>query len=449
MSARAARRLTSWRLRFYRLLTRLSGPLVHLLIQSRLRQGKEDRDRLGERFGRAGRPRPPGPLVWIHGASVGESLSALPIIDRIQARFPGTCVLVTTGTLTSATLLSRLLPAGAFHQFIPVDLPSAVTRFLDHWQPDVGLIMESELWPNLIVDAAERKVPMALLNARISEQSFARWLKARRIAKTLLSAFDVCLAQDTAIVGRLESLGARNVSNIGNLKFAAPPLSADEDALETMRDAIGKRKIWLAAQTHEGEESIIGHVHAALKETESSILTILVPRHPARAEEIADLLRDMGHRVALRSKMEPITSRTDVYIADTLGELGLFYRLADIVFVGGSLVPEGGHNPLEPARLNCAIIHGPYTENNFTIFRELAAAGAAISVVGKDQLAREVSRLFADPGQVELMADAAYRICSRADGVIARAMAELEPLIAAAVEPGDVQPGKTALRAHA
>jgi 3-deoxy-D-manno-octulosonic-acid transferase len=403
------------------------------MLLARARRGKEDPSRLGERLGRASLPRPQGPLVWIHGASVGESLSALPIIDRLQARSPGLAILVTSGTKTSAQILTRRLPPGSFHQFLPIDQPAAVKRFLDHWRPHAGLIMESELWPNLLLMASARNIPLALLNARMSERSFNRWLRARRMARALLSTFDICLAQDTSIAGRLESLGARSIAVIGNLKYAAPPLPADDRALDALRSAIGGRPIWLAASTHEGEEAIIGHVHAALKEATPPILTILVPRHPHRGAEIAGVLTDMGHRVVLRSQGSEITAATDIYIADTIGELGVFYRLTDIVFMGGSLVPHGGQNPLEPARLNCAILYGPHTENFFTIYRELTAAGAATAVIGRDQLAREIAMLIASRGEIERMSEAAFRICAKADGVIARAMVELDPLLKAAL----------------
>ncbi len=398
-------------------------------------RGKEDPERLKERLGHPGLKRPDGKLVWIHGASVGESLSSLPIIERLRARNPDLSVLVTSGTTTSAQILARRLPPGAFHQYSPIDQPGAVRRFLDYWRPDVGLVMESELWPNLLSNAAERQIPLALLNARMSERSFHRWLRAKSFARALLSAFDVCLAQDSSIAGRLESLGAHGVTVIGNLKFAAPPLPADDRALDELRDQIGARPIWLAASTHPGEEAIAGHVHAALKEHHPGVLTIIVPRHPERGAEVAAILFDMGNKAARRATSEPISPSTDIYVADTIGELGVFYRLADIVFMGGSLVPHGGQNPLEPARLNCAILYGPHTENFFTIYRELAAAGGAGAIIGRDQLAREIERLMADRADIERMAEAAYRICAKADGVIARAMSELEPLLLTALGP--------------
>ena len=250
------------------------------MLASRARRGKEDKERLPERLGLPNSPRPNGNLIWIHGVSVGESLSALPLIDRLLSSLPDTHVLMTSGTTTSAALLAQRLPDRAFHQFVPIDTIKGVRSFLDYWSPDLALFMESELWPNLILETSARDIPMGLLNARMSEQSFARWLQAKGAAEALLSRFSFCLAQDTAIAGRLESLGARNVEIVGNLKYAADPLPADETALAELSSQIAGRNVWLCSSTHDGEERHIGHVHAALKESQPGVLTILVPRHP-------------------------------------------------------------------------------------------------------------------------------------------------------------------------
>lgn len=416
-------------LALYRLLTRLGAPVFRQVLNARAARGKEDPTRLSERFGHPGGPRPPGTLVWIHGVSVGESLSALPLIDRLLAQDPHLNVLMTSGTTTSAALLAKRLPARAFHQYVPVDTVGAVRRFLDFWQPDLALFMESELWPNLILETSARDVPMALLNARMSEHSFTRWLRARGTARALLSRFTLCLAQDTAIGGRLESLGARNIEIVGNLKYAADPLPADDKALEAMKAALGGRPAWLCSSTHDGEEAQIAHVHASLKEAHPGVLTIIVPRHPDRGDQIAELMADMGHAPAQRSKNEPISPQTDIYIADTMGELGLFYRLVDIAFVGGSLIPHGGQNPLEPARLHCAVVTGPNTENFHAIYRDLTTAGAAEYVQNRDQLAAFVGRLLSDPQDVTARAEAGLKVCGRADSVISRVMDSLKPLL--------------------
>ena len=432
-------------LRLYSLLTRVGAPVLRSYLHRRAARGKEDADRIEERFGHPSAARPDGPVVWVHGVSVGESLSALPLIERILAAAPDAHVLMTTATTTSASLMARRLPRGAFHQYVPLDTPQAVREFLDYWQPSAALFMESELWPNMLLEADKRGIELILLNARMSERSFNGWLRARATARSLLSRFSLCLAQDTSIGGRLESLGAQNVQIVGNLKYAADPLPADEREFENIREQVGDRKVWLAASTHDGEERIVGHAHAALKEAKPDILSIVVPRHPDRGPAIKVLLEDMGHKVSLRSLNEPILPQTDIYIADTIGELGLFYRMTDIVLVGGSLIPHGGQNPLEPARLHSAVLTGPNTENFHEVFRELTTAGAAEQVQNPDQLILTLRRLLSSNDDVRTMAEAGLRVCGRADSVIGRVMHALQPLIARlnAITMADDEPLRT------
>src|SRR5882762_349265 len=344
----------------WRLLTGALSPVARLLLRRRAARGKEDWARLNERLGISGKARPDGHLIWVHGASVGESLSALPLIEKL---LENATVLVTSGTVTSAAMMSQRLPQGsskrALHQFVPLDTPSAVARFLDHWKPDAGLFVESDLWPNLILGAAARGVKLALVNARISARSAERWGWAKKSVARLLSAFDLVLAQDEEIAQRFRKLGARNVEVVGSLKADAPPLAVDEEALTAMRQAIGKRPVLLAAQTHPGEDETVLPAHDLLRTRFPDLLTILVPRHTERG---ADLEMLCGSRATRRrSTGGQISPQTAVYIADTMGELGLFYRLAPFCFLGGTLVPLGGHNVLEPAALHCAVLAGPHT----------------------------------------------------------------------------------------
>ena len=329
-------------------------PFAPLLLRQRAARGKEDRARMGERLGVASTKRPDGRLIWIHGASVGESLAALPLIEKLLAE--EVSVLVTSGTVTSAAMMQARLPPGAIHQFVPLDLPRAVARFLDHWQPDAGLFVESDLWPNLLLEAQLRGVKLALINARISERSAKGWRRVPRMAHTLLGAFDTILAQDENFAARFRGLGARQVAVAGSLKADAPPLSCDEAALAEMKRMIKGRPVLLAAQTHPGEDETVLPAHDTLKARFSDLLTIIVPRHVARGPDIAMLC---GNRTsARRGAGELITPETAIYIADTMNELGLFYRLAPFCFLGGTLVPMHGHNPLEPAVLHCAVLAG-------------------------------------------------------------------------------------------
>lgn len=411
--------LTGWRV-----LTGMAAPLAPLLLRQRAARGKEDPARLGERLGRTKVPRPDGRLVWIHGASVGESLSALPLVERLQA--DGAAVLVTSGTVTSATMMRMRLPPGALHQFVPLDTPGAVARFLDHWRPDIGLLVESDLWPNLILAAARRGVRLALVNARMSARSAERWRMARDSSTALLDAFSLVLAQDDTIADRFRALGAKDVRVVGSLKADAPPLPVDETALAALRAAIGPRPVLLAAQTHPGEDETLLPAHDRLRERHPDLLTILVPRHPERGPDIAMLC---GTRpAARRGAGEPVTPDTQIYIADTLGELGLFYRLAPFCFLGGTLVPLGGHNPLEPAALSCAVLAGPHTASAVKAYDAILTAQGFGRVFTSVDIAREAARLIADPDGARAAGDAAAQGAARLAGAVERTLQALKGL---------------------
>lgn len=409
----------------WRLLAGLAAPLAPLLLRQRASRGKEDRARLNERLGIAGMARPDGKLVWVHGASVGESLSALPLIDKLLA--DGAKVLVTSGTVTSATIMKQRLPKGALHQFVPLDTPRAVSRFLDHWRPDAGLFVESDLWPNLILGAKARGVRLALVNARISARSADRWRFARKSVAALLGAFDVVLAQDEDFAARFRALGASEVQVAGSLKADAPPLTANDAALAALRQAIGDRPVLLAAQTHPGEDETILPAHDLLRTQFPDLLTILVPRHIERAPDIAMLC---GARASKRrSSGEAITADTAIYIADTLGEMGLFYRLAPFCFIGGTLVPLGGHNPLEPAALHCAVLAGPHSANAASAYDAVLSAQGFGRVHNSADIAREATRLLQDRDAAVQAGEAAARGGATLSGAVDRTVNALKTLL--------------------
>jgi 3-deoxy-D-manno-octulosonic-acid transferase len=413
----------------YRALTGIGAPLIGLYLRRRLARGKEDPNRFGERLGTAGRPRPEGPLVWLHGASVGEALSALPLIEALLGARDDVSALVTTGTVTSAGLMAERLPAGAFHQYVPVDRPDAVARFLDHWDPELALWMESELWPNLVLATQARGVPMVLVNGRLSARSQARWRWLPGTIRAMLGGFALCLAQSEAEAARLEALGARGVRCLGNLKHAAAPLPADAQALADLVEARGERPCWLAASTHAGEEVAAGRVHLALKERWPDLLTVIAPRHPGRGVEVAAALAELGLTVARRAAGEAIGPAVDIYLADTMGELGLFYRLAEVAFIGGSLVPHGGQNPLEAARLGLGPLYGPHMENFAPAVAELEAAGGGTAVAEASALPDAVAVLLADPELRARRGAAAEQVAAQGAGVIERVLAEIVPLL--------------------
>ncbi len=413
----------------YRVVSAVGAPLIRLYLGFRKARGKEDQARFNERLGRSGHARPNGPLVWAHAASVGESLSFLPLAERLIKDRPGLNVLVTTGTVTSARLMADRLPDGAFHQYVPVDRVAYVRRFLDHWRPDLAFWVESEFWPNLIVETAVRKIPIILVNGRISPRSFSGWQRFGGLIKKLLACFDLCLAQADIDAERLRRLGAAKTKYVGNLKFAGPPLPADDDELSKLQDTFGARPRWLAASTHPGEEIIAAGVHRRLAEAHPGLLTVIVPRHPDRGAEIAAQLQAQGLNVSRRSEGNAIGPKTDVYLADTMGEMGLFFRLTGVVFMGKSLVPLGGQNPLEAARLDSAIVHGPHMMNFEDITERLKKAAAAVEVADEEALQTVVGRLLNDGAERDRMAAAAGDLAAAEAGVLDVILGELAPFL--------------------
>jgi 3-deoxy-D-manno-octulosonic-acid transferase len=413
----------------YRAASALARPAIDLYLVGRRARGKEDPVRFEERLGHAGLARPAGVLLWAHAASVGESLTLLPLIAALSREWPDLRVLVTSGTVTSATLLAERLPAPAFHQYVPIDRLGPVRRFLAHWRPDMALWVESELWPNLVLETAARGVPMLLVNARMSDASAARWAGYPNLIRPLLAAFCRVLAQTESDAARYRALGATMVEVTGNLKYDAPPLAHDQVALFNLGMEIGERPIWLAASTHDGEEAIVLDAHRRLVGRWPRLLTVIAPRHPTRGDEIARLVETAGLAVAQRSRGQPIAPDTAVYLADTLGELGLFYALARVVFVGGSLTPVGGHNALEPARLGCALIAGPDMTNFADLQAALRAANALVTVNDAAALAEAVSMLLADPALRAARAASAQMIAASLGGALGRTLAQLLPLV--------------------
>ena len=416
-------------LALYRLAGRLGAPLVRRHLARRCQRGREDAARLGERFGTAGVARPAGPLIWLHAASVGESLSALPLLERIRGRWPDLAILMTSGTVTSARLMAERLPAGVIHQYIPVDLAPAVRRFLAHWQPSLGLLVESELWPNLLLEARQGRCELLLINGRMSAASTRSWGRFPPAIRLLLGQFAEIFAQSPEDLAHFQTLGAERARCLGNLKFAAPPLRADADELERFTALLQGRPLWLAASTHPGEEAIAGKVHQALRARFPDLLTLIAPRHPDRGPAIADELSAAGLRIALRSRGESPGAETDAYVADSIGELGLWYRLAPAVFVGGSLVPKGGQNPLEPARLGRAILFGPHSSNFVRVCQEMTAAGAMRRVADGNELAEAVAGLLRDAAERERLGEAAKRYADVEAGVLDELVTALSPYL--------------------
>lgn len=409
--------MTSFGLTAYRLATMMLAPAAPILLHRRILRGKEHVARRDERLGYSSRPRPNGTLIWVHGASVGECVAALPLIDALIETMACN-VLVTSGTVTSAKVMHDRLPSQAIHQFVPVDIPGATARFLDHWRPQIGLFVDSDIWPNLVLNARERDVRLALVNARMSQRSFESWRLVRKSAGDLLSSFRICLAQDEEIGERFRALGAPDVRVIGSLKADAPALPADANKLEALRTSIGGRPIFLASQTHAGEEETILPAHDALRKTFPNLLTIIAPRHPERGNDIAMLCGTRPHK--LRSTGALPDTSTSVYIADTIGELGLFYRLTRFCFVGGSLIRHGGQNPLEPAKLDCAVFAGPHTFNFTTAYEAVFAAQGRGLVNSTGEICTLASTLLGDEAEARRLGAAAADGARSLGGAVAK-----------------------------
>ncbi len=418
-------------LTLYRAASWVATLFLPFWLRRRVALGKEDALRYTEKLGDIALARPKGKLIWIHASSVGESLSVLPLIKQVKRVVPNAAILVTTVTLTSAKLLEEKLPDGVFHQFAPVDTPHALRKFLKHWKPSLALFVESEIWPNMIRMTHATGCEMRLMNARMSQNSFNQWQKARSSIVKLLDCFKVIYPQNTKSADYFKALGAQLIKHVGNLKYDAPPLPADSKAAGEVMLAVGNRARWMAASTHEGEEMMAARTHKVLREIHDDLLTIIVPRHNSRGADITRDIEKLGLVVAQRSKKHAISDATDIYIADTMGELGIFYRIAGIVFIGGSLVPHGGQNPLEAARLDCAIILGPHMENFPAITADFIRADACLRVQNESELKQTLEELLYHHERQEALALAAAETVAREGGAVERIIADLAPTLEA------------------
>jgi 3-deoxy-D-manno-octulosonic-acid transferase len=366
-------------------------------------------------------------VAWVHGASVGEALSIIPLVERLTQR--GMSVLVTSGTRTSAALVTRRLPPGAFHQFVPLDVPRYIRRFLDHWQPSIALVAESEIWPNTIVELERRQISLILVNGRMSARSFRRWQRLPHVIGALLERFSLCITQTMEDAERLARLGAPRVAVAGNLKFDVPPPPADPRVVAHFSGLIAGRPVWFAASTHPGEEEAIIAVHRALTSRFPHLLTMIAPRHPHRGAEVAAIAERAGLRTGRRSGNMHPDRAIDVYIADTIGEMGLFYRLSPVVLMGGSLIPHGGQNPIEPAKLGAAILHGPHVHNFTEVYAAMDSARGALAVDDSPALARALNQLLSNTALMREMARAAGESVQALGGAVERTLQSIEPFI--------------------
>lgn len=409
---------TKLALQTYRGIGLVAYPFMGPFLRFRASKGKEDRKRRYERYGYPSADKPAGPIIWFHAASVGESMAVIPLIDHVNGL--GINTIMTTGTVTSAQIVRKRLPRGSFHQYVPLDLKPAVERFLDHWKPDLAVFTESEIWPMTILELASRRTPSILVNARMSDRSFKRWRNASGLAETLFENFARVVAQSEIDADRFRDLGARPVDVSGNLKVDTDSLPYDERELEKHLQLIGGRPCWVAVSTHEGEEEAVGKIHSHLKQRIPNLLTIIVPRHPDRARGLVALLRENGLKVAQRSQNEMITPDSDVYMGDTMGEMGLYLRIAQVAFMGKSLKSTGGQNPLEPAMTGTPIISGQAVHNFRDAYTNLLKAEAVRLVADEKMLAANVEYLLRNPQERKRMAENANKTLEEMRGSLKR-----------------------------
>lgn len=405
-----------WQSRLYLWLRRPLQPLMRRVLRQRVARGKEIPGRSGERLGNATASRPEGPLVWLNAVGLGEVLALRPLILRMQAIRPELNVLVTSTARASAQVIETNLPPRCLHQFLPMDGTDFVAAFLNHWRPDLVVWSEQELWPGATHDCARRGIPQAYVNARITDASLRRRTRLAGLYRDTLERFSLVAAQDPRTARNLTTLGARDVLLTRSLKSAAEPLSADPDALTALQGAIGSRQVWVAASTHPEDEGPVIAAHHALLADRPDLLLILTPRLPARADEISRALEAEGLRYARRSRDNLPEPQDQVLLADSFGELGLWYRLAQVVFVGASFGGLGGHNPWEAICLSVPVVHGPDTMNFTTDYEILDAEGLA-RMVTPDDLAAALQEM------------ARQDIHNQAGDLISEARAALDPLV--------------------
>lgn len=430
-SAAGSRQRTSAPLELgvYRALTRMARPAAGLILKLRERRGKEDPARRSERVGVASVPRPHGIVIWVHAASVGETNSILPLVEQLGECRPDTTILLTTGTVTSARLVASRLPPRSVHQFVPLDAPQLVARFLDYWRPSLAVFTEQEIWPNLVVESRLRSIPLALVNGRMSAVSFARWQKRPRLARSLFSAFDIVLAQSEPFAERFRGVGAGAARCVGNLKIDAPPPPVDGATLAKLKSALGGRSCFLAASTHQGEEAIIAAAHRLIAARYPGLCTLIAPRHPERGAALVGQLQREGFSVARRSQGELPDAGTEIYVADTLGELGTLFAATRIAFVGGSLIPHGGQNPIEAVRHHAVVLTGPHRHNFDDSYDALFAHGAALEVNDAPSLASAVAGLLGDQARLDRMREHAVAALAELEGALGRTIAALLPML--------------------
>ena len=377
----------------YRIIINVIIIFSPIIILIRLLKKKEDPIRFKEKFGFFSKKKPKGKLVWFHGASVGEILSAVPLIQQLEKNKNTTKILVTSNTLSSSKVISSLKLKKTIHQFFPIDNSYLVNKFLKYWSPSIAIFIDSEIWPNMLTKINIKSIPLILLNGRINKKSFKKWKRISLTAKSLFNKFDLCLPSSAESKKHLELLNAKNIKYIGNLKFTESEIKKD-NSNKNLKKFFSTKKVWCASSTHNNEEEVAARVHLKLKKKNKNILTVIIPRHISRTAEIADKLKRLNLKVHIHSTSGKIAKNTDIYLVDIYGKTKMFFSICKIVFLGGSLIKHGGQNPLEAARFGCQILHGPNIWNFNEIYNLLNEFKVSYKVGNTKQIAREISMIF-------------------------------------------------------
>ena len=377
----------------YRIIINVIIIFSPIIILIRLLKKKEDPIRFKEKFGFFSKKKPKGKLVWFHGASVGEILSAVPLIQQLEKNKNITKILVTSNTLSSSKVISSLKLKKTIHQFFPIDNSYLVNKFLKYWSPSIAIFIDSEIWPNMLTKINIKSIPLILLNGRINKKSFKKWKRISLTAKSLFNKFDLCLPSSAESKKHLELLNAKNIKYIGNLKFTESEIKKD-NSNKNLKKFFSTKKVWCASSTHNNEEEVAARVHLKLKKKNKNILTVIIPRHISRTAEIADKLKRLNLKVHIHSTRGKIAKDTDIYLVDIYGKTKMFFSICKIVFLGGSLIKHGGQNPLEAARFGCQILHGPNIWNFNEIYNLLNEFKVSYKVGNTKQIAREISMIF-------------------------------------------------------
>ena len=378
---------------FYRIFINSIFILSPLIIFFRLLKKKEDIKRFKEKIGFFKQKKNKRKLIWFHGASVGELQSIVPLLEKYEKSEKISQILITSNTLSSSKIIEKIKSKKIIHQFFPIDNYLLAEKFLNHWSPSMALFIDSEIWPNMLINLAKRKIPIILLNARITKKSFNRWIKLKKFSKLIFNKFNLCLSSNKETVKYLKKLGAKNIKYFGNLKYSQSENEEIQIDYQT-RKFISKRTVWCAASTHNFEEKFVGLVHKELKKKYENLLTVIIPRHIDREKQIVDQLSNLDLNIHIHEPRSKIRKDTDIYLVNSFGKTKSFYSIINNIFLGGSLIKHGGQNPLEAVRYNCNILHGSNIYNFKEIYEFLNKQKISKKIYNLNQTVNILDKLF-------------------------------------------------------